>query len=197
MENRFEERYRSGDLPWDHGMVDANLIETIDRAGIKPCRVLDIGCGTGDNAVWLAGQGFDVVACDLSETAIELAREKIDAAGAGCSFLVADFLADEIPEAPFGFVVDRGCLHCMQEQGQRAGFVEKVAGLLEEGGCWLSLVGNADEPGREVGPPRLTATELVAAAEPFFEIQSLETGHFGSDQADPPRAWICLMKKRA
>jgi SAM-dependent methyltransferase len=195
MENRFEERYRTGNLPWDHGRVDCNLVETVTHNGIKPCKVLDIGCGTGDNAIWLAQQGFEVVACDFSETAIRQAREKDT--GDGCRFLVADFLADEIPGAPFGLVFDRGCLHSVSVDGGRQAFAKHAAVLLEEGGLWLSLVGNADEPEREVGPPQLSATELVSIVEPGFEILSLVTGHFGSDQETPPRAWICLMRKRA
>ena len=194
MENRFEERYQTGNLPWDHGTVDSNLVETMAREGVKPCKALDIGCGTGDNAIWLAEQGFDVVACDYSETAIKLAREKEGAAA--CRFLVADFLADEIPGSPFGFVFDRGCLHCFGESHDRKAFAAKVAGLLGEGGLWLSLVGNADEPKREVGPPQMSALDVAKAVELGFEILLLESGHFGSDQEDPPRAWVCLMRKR-
>jgi SAM-dependent methyltransferase len=195
-ENRFEGRYQSGDTPWDHGLVDYNLIDGVSRNGISLCRVLDIGCGSGENAIWLAQQGFDVVACDLSPTAIQRAKDKLLATEAEVYFLVADFLADSIPDSPFGFVFDRGCLHCMDDESERKSFVEKVSGLLEEGGHWLSLIGNADEGEREVGPPQLTASELVSIIEPHFEILSLSSGHFGSDQKVPPRAWICLMRKR-
>lgn len=195
-ENRFEERYQAGDTPWDHGLVDYNLIDAISNNGINRCRVLDIGCGSGENAIWLARQGFDVVACDVSPTAIEQAKRKLPAADLSVRFLVADFLSDSIPNAPFGLVFDRGCLHCMDDERQRKHFVEKVSGLLEKRGHWLSLTGNADEGEREVGPPQLTAGELVSIAEPHFQILSLRSGHFGSNQDDPPRAWICLMRRR-
>jgi len=195
-ENRFEDRYQSGDTPWDHGMVDYNLIEAVSRHNIAACRTLDIGCGTGENAIWLSRQGFEVVACDLSSTAIQRAKDKLANVKADVFFLVADFLVDAISDAPFGFIFDRGCLHCMSEDSDRTAYVQKVADLLESGGYWLSLVGNADEGEREVGPPQLTATELVSAVEPYFEIRSLTAGHFGSDQEVPPRAWICLMCKR-
>lgn len=195
-ENRFEERYQTGDTPWDHGMVDNNLIDVVAKNVISLCRVLDIGCGSGENAIWLSQQGFDVVACDLSPTAIQKAKDKLQAAHAEVRFLVADFLSDPVPDAPFGFVFDRGCLHCMDDADQRRSFVEKVYGLLEEGGHWLSLIGNADEAKREMGPPQLTASELVSSVEAHFEILSLSSGHFGSDQESPPRAWICLMRKR-
>lgn len=194
--NRFEARYQSGDTPWDHGMVDFNLTEVVARHAVRPCRALDIGCGTGDNAIWLAHQGFDVVACDLSKTAIERAQLKAEEAQAGVSFLTADFLNDSIPAMLYGFVFDRGCLHCMPEASDRKVFAEKVSELLEEKGIWLSLVGNADEGEREVGPPQLSASELASIVEPRFEILSLCAGQFGSDQESPPRAWVCLMRKR-
>ncbi len=195
--NHFEERYRNGDTPWDHGMVDFNLVEAIAAHGIRTGRALDIGCGTGDNAIWLAQQGFDVTACDLSETAIGKAREKAAQAGVECRFWVGDFLALDLPVCSFSFVFDRGCLHCMPDAGWREGFAAKVAELLEADGWWLSLAGNADEPKREVGPPQLTATALVSLVEPLFEVVSLASGRFGSDQETPPRAWIALLRKRA
>lgn len=195
-DNQFEDRYQSGDTPWDHGMVDYNLIEVISKHAVQPCRALDIGCGTGENAIWLNQQGFDVVACDFSPTAVQLAKNKLPAASADVCFLVADFLNDPIPDAPFGFVFDRGCLHCMSEESERNVFIKKVFSLLDKDGCWLSFVGNADEGERDIGPPQLTATELVTAVEPHFEVLSLNSGHFGSDQEKPPRAWICLMRKR-
>jgi SAM-dependent methyltransferase len=196
MDRNFEEMYQTGDTPWDHGMVDFNLVETVSRHGIQPCKVLDIGCGTGDNAIWLARQGFDVVACDVSPTAIERAKLKAASSGFNGTFVAADFLSDPVPSAPFGFVFDRGCLHSISEEEGRRKFSANVASGLESSGLWLSLVGNADEPEREVGPPQLTAAELVTIVEPHFEILSLSSGLFGSDQIEPPRAWICLMRKR-
>ncbi len=196
MDHDYEAMYQAGETPWDHGMVDFNLVELVDGHPLKPCRVLDLGCGTGDNSIWLARRGFEVHGCDLSPAAITAATEKVSRAGVRCTLSAVDFLADPVGGAPFGFVFDRGCLHCISDEDRRRKFAENVAGLLEEGGLWLSLVGNADEPEREVGPPQLSAIELVSIVEPSFEILSLASGHFGSNQESPPRAWICLMRKR-
>lgn len=192
----YEERYQTGDIPWDHGMPDGNLIAWIKRRPIEPCAVLDIGCGTGENSIWLAQQGFHATGCDLSMTAVERAQAKAAAAGVKCTFMTGDFLEDQLPGLPFGFAFDRGCLHCIDGEADRSRFVENVAAHLTESGLWLSLIGNADEPEREVGPPQLTAAEVITAVEASFEVLSLEAGHFGSDQDEPPRAWICLMRKR-
>jgi SAM-dependent methyltransferase len=196
MENNFEERYKTGDTPWDHGTPDVNLIDIVNEKLIPKCKALDIGCGTGDNVIWLAQQHFMVTGCDISKTAINKAREKTSKSDLNCSFIVADFLNDRIPGSPFGFVFDRGCLHSVDTEKERRRFAENVASHLEEGGLWLTLAGNADEPVREVGPPKLTAEELIAVVEPYCEIVTLNAAHFGSNQSDPPKAWVCLMRKR-
>jgi len=177
-------------------MPDGNLIGWVKRWSIEPCKVLDIGCGTGEDSVWLARQGFAATGCDISKTAITRAKEKAALAKVDCTFHTADFLEDRLPGLPFDFAFDRGCLHCIKDGSDRRRFAEKVADHLTEAGLWLSLIGNADEPEREVGPPQLPAGEVAAAVESRFEILSLEAGHFGSGQDHPPRAWICLMRKR-
>lgn len=195
MNKSFEERYQDGDLPWDHGTPDDNLKQVVERFEISPCPALDVGCGTGDNALWLLGQGFDVTGCDLSETAIRMAKKKPDIEQVSLS--VRDILVEPFSDESFGFIFDRGCFHCMRDEESRMRFPQLAAEMLCEGGLWLSLMGNADESGRENGPPQMTAAELTTYVEPYFEILSLESGAFGSDQEIPPRAWICLMRKRA
>ena len=67
---------------------------------------------------------------------------------------------------------------------------------LEQDGLWLSLIGSADEQRQMPGPPQRTAKDIVCAVEPYFEILSLVSSHFGSNRPVPPRAWVCLMRKR-
>jgi predicted O-methyltransferase YrrM len=54
IEEQFKERYKAGNTPWDIGKPDFNLIQTVTTMDIKPCNVLQIGCGTGNNSLWLA-----------------------------------------------------------------------------------------------------------------------------------------------
>ncbi len=195
-EKMFRERYKSGDTPWDFGRPDFNLVEAVTSHPISGCRALDVGSGTGDNAIWLAQHGFQVTGADVSDIALDKAKEKADKANAACCFVLADFLKDRIVGAPFGFVFDRGCFHTFDSKSDRKRFAQSVADRLEEGGLWLTITGNADEIGRVQGPPQLTAGEIVQAVEPHFEVLSLASSHFGSNDPDPPRAWSCLMRKR-
>jgi len=195
-QNRFKQRYETGDTPWDIGKPDFNLIQTVTTTPIKPCKALEIGCGTGDNSIWLYQQSFHVVGTDASEVAIEKAKEKASKANAKCAFLVSDILTSRVEAVPFGFVFDRGCFHTMDSDKERKSFAENVNRHLEEDGLWLSLLGNADEQRDGPGPPQRTARDIVNAVEPCFEILSLVSGSLGSNRPNPPRAWVCLMRRR-
>ena len=195
-ENSFEERYAKGEIPWDLGRADANLVELVENRPVECCRALDIGCGTGDNSIWLARRGFEVTGLDISALAVKKANEKALEAGIECGFLVADFLTTRIEDERFGFAVDRGCFHSLDSPKDRILFAQNVAEHLDEKGLWFSLVASADAPQREPGPPRLSVTDIAPAVEPFFEILSLVSGHLDSNNPDPVRCWVCLMKKR-
>ena len=195
-ENRFKERYKRGDTPWDIGKPDFNLIQTVTTTPIKPCKALEIGCGTGDNSIWLSQQNFHMVGIDASEIAIEKAKEKALKANAPCTFMVSDILTSRVEGVPFGFAFDRGCFHTLSSDEERKSFAENVNGHLGKDGLWLSLLGNADEQRDGPGPPQRSARDIINAVEPYFEILSLVSGHFGSNRPNLPRAWVCLMRKR-
>jgi SAM-dependent methyltransferase len=193
---RFKERYKTGNTPWDIGKPDFNLIETVTKIPIESCKALDIGCGTGDNSIWLAQKQFQVTGTDVSEIAIEKAKEKALKNNVKCTFLVVDFFKSRIEGAPFGFVFDRGCFHTFDSNKERKKFAKNVASNLEKNGLWLSLIGSADERRQGPGPPQRTANDIAAAVEPYFEILSLFSSHFDSNRQNPPKCWVCLMQKR-
>jgi SAM-dependent methyltransferase len=196
IEEHYRERYKSGHTPWDVGQPDFNLIEVVTQRPIPSCKVLDIGCGTGDNSIWLAQNRFEVVGVDTSKIALEQAEEKAAKGNVECDFILVDFLNNKIEGAPFGFVFDRGCFHSFNSEKDRRKFAENVATHLEDAGLWLTIAGNADEHRQGPGPPQRTAGEIVWAVEPYFSILFLTSSHFGSNRPNPPRAWRCLMQKR-
>jgi methyl halide transferase len=200
----WEQMYRDKFTPWDVKSPDSHLAEIVKNTPVKPCRALELGCGTGTNAIWLARQGFTVTALDLSETALEQARKK-DGADA-CTFELADFFDDPLPGTDFGFVFDLGCMHGFTNPEHRNMLAGRVARCLSEGGCWLNLSSSLDGP--HIGPNRLSAREITAAVEPYFQILSLTATVF--DDMSPadrealglpsgfptPLAFSCLMRKR-
>lgn len=192
----WNERYRLGNLPWDTGRHDLNLSEIVKKKPIEPCKALEVGCGTGTNAIWLSRQGFSVTAIDIVEIAIEKAIEKASKAEVRCNFFTADFMKQKIKGAPFGFIFDRGCLHSFDSARDRKKYARIAHSYLKKGGLWLTLVGSADDPPREIGPPQRSARDIIIAVETYFEILSLYTSHFDSNMEGPPKAWVCLMYKR-
>jgi SAM-dependent methyltransferase len=184
--------YAEGKLPWDTGTPDDHLVAAVRAGLIAPARALEVGCGTGTNALWLAAQGFDVLGVDVSPLAIEKARGKATAASARhARFEVVDFLAATPAGAPFDFVFDRGCFHIFDEDGVRARFAARVAALLAPGGQWLSLVGSTEGSPREEGPPRRSGREVMAAIEPVLEIVELRSVYFEALIESPAKAWFC------
>jgi SAM-dependent methyltransferase len=201
----WEQLYQDRFTPWDVKRPDSHLERIIQNAPVRPCRALELGCGTGTNAIWLARQGFTVTALDLSETALAQARKK-DGADA-CAFLLADFFDDPVPGTDFGFVFDLGCMHGFSNPEHRDKLARRIAQCLSDGGYWLNISASLDGPA--ICPSRLSAREITAAVEPYFEIVSLtatvldnlspedkEVLGFAPD-LPAPRAFCCFMRKRS
>jgi SAM-dependent methyltransferase len=169
------------------------LAELIESGAISPGRALEVGCGTGTNAIYLAQHGFEVVGVDISPLAVESARAK---AHTRCRFETLDFLNQTPPGGPFQFVSDCGCFHTFDDDRERARFAQNVAALLVDGGVWLSLIGSTEGAPREnAGPPRRNAREVINAIEPFLEIVQFRSGEF-SVCGEQLKAWLCLSRKR-
>ncbi len=192
----WNERYRDADTPWDTGEPDVHLVEFVQSGAVKPGRALDVGCGTGTNAIWLAGQGFSVLGVDLAPRAIEQARAKAADRKSDCRFEALDFLNDRVSGGPFDLVFDRGCFHVFDEAAERERFAEHVASELAPGGRWLSLVGSTEGPARDWGPPRRMLRDVVDAIEPALEILELRSVEFRANLPGPAAAWLCLARPR-
>lgn len=191
----WDERYRAGETPWDSEDPDEHLVEFLRYGSVERGRALDVGCGTGTNALWLTTQGFEVLGIDISSAAIERARAKAGTAAPDCRFATADFLSDTLA-GPFDLVFDRGCFHVFDKAEDRARFVERVASLLKRDGRWLSLIGSTEGPERDSGPPRRSARDVTGAIEPKLEIIELRSIEFRTGLEDPVAAWQCLSRSR-
>lgn len=197
-EHDWEQHYRQGSTPWDTEGADPFLVDTVRGGRVTVGRALDIGCGRGTHALWLAAQGFDVLGIDVAPAAIEHARARAAAtAGAGAvRFAVHDFLAAVPAGGPFDFVFDRGVFHVFDDAEVRSAFAAQVARCLSSSGRWLSLIGSTEGPPREQGPPRRTARDVVNAIEPVLEIVELRSACFDPTRAVPPMAWCSLARHR-
>lgn len=110
--SELEDYYRAGEPPWDSGIPAPELVTLVTGPGAPPAgRALELGCGTGTNAVFLAAHGWDVVGVDLVQRAVTQAREKAAAAGAGARLLCGDATRlDELDApGPYELFFDLSC----------------------------------------------------------------------------------------
>src|SRR5690348_11340917 len=100
----WDERYAASDLVWGSG---PNRFVAAELEGLPPGRALDVACGEGRNAIWLAVHGWDVVGVDFSSVGIERARHLAAEAGVAdrSSFIVGDVVAGALPPGPYDAVV--------------------------------------------------------------------------------------------
>ncbi|NOX56931.1 MAG: class I SAM-dependent methyltransferase [Planctomycetes bacterium] len=196
----WEERYRTGQTPWDTGRPSSELQRVLKEYQIGPCRTLELGCGTGTNAVFLAERGFEVTACDVSEQAISLARQRADRANVAVQFLTCDLLELTDLGEPFPFVFDRGVYHAVRRENL-AGMLAVLQRVTVPGSLWLTLAGNANDPEpREGGPPQVRAEEICRELEPLFAIVQLREFRFDAacidGQESRPLGWSVLARRR-
>lgn len=113
----FEWRYLRGQTPWDTGITPPEVMEFL--AQTPPGRALDLGCGTGTNAITLARHGWKVTGVDFSPRAIRRARQKAASAGLSVHFLVADVTNLSMLQGPYDYVLDIGCLFALNNLDRR------------------------------------------------------------------------------
>ena len=142
LHEQMEQIYRDiplDSIPWNISGPPAILVETIKTGIIKPCDAVDLGCGAGNYAVWLAQKGFDVTGIDISEHAIKHANDLAIRMGISCRFVVADLLGNlkEFREH-FDFAYDWEVLHHIFPE-DRESYLDNVRGMLRPNGMYLSI----------------------------------------------------------
>lgn len=177
---RGEAVYAPGDPGWNIGEMQPE-IAALERQGRLTGPVLDAGCGIGLTALTLAGQGYEVVGLDLSDGAIDKARETADRIGLSAIFKTADLTSDTGYESHFNTVIDGLVFHCLPHE-LRDGYVRSLAKALKRGGKFFALVfaTEAFPQDAKFGP------------RPFTEQQLRDSvgKHLVIDEVRRARAWV-------
>jgi len=122
--------------PLNTDLPDVNLLAWRD-VGLLPSgrrrQALDVGCGLGRNARWLAGHGYEVTGIDIAAPALQEARSRTTVESV--TFAECDFLRDPVPGSPFAVVYDSGFFHHVAPH-RRVTYLEVLDRCLEPGGLF-------------------------------------------------------------
>jgi ubiquinone/menaquinone biosynthesis C-methylase UbiE len=187
----FDAAYRAGDPPWEIGGPQP-AIKRLAEGGLFAGEVIDIGCGTGENALYLASRGLSVVGVDAAPTAIERAQAKARQRGSRATFLVADALDLEALGRSFDVAIDCGLFHTFAD-AERVLFERALHRVLRAGARYVLLCFNEHQPG-DLGPRRVTQAEIRATFAAGWTVDSIVAERFAARLAGGgAHAWLALL----
>lgn len=167
--------------PWDTGITPPELAAFVQRAPAG--RALDLGCGTGTNAIYLAQHGWQVTGVDFIGKAIRQAQRKASAAGVRVDFRQGDVSRLDGIQEPFDLVLDIGCFHSL-DSASREAYRRNLSRLLKPGGDFLLY---AFTPLPEAGASTfgLTPADIQTLCQELHLVERQDGGDRGR-----PSAWF-------
>jgi SAM-dependent methyltransferase len=166
---------RSEPPPWDIGQPQPGFVRLADR-GLLTGRVLDAGCGTGEQTLLAASSGADALGVDVSPLAIERARGKAAARGIKARFEVADALNLGDLQLTFDTVIDSGLFHVFDDEN-RGRYVTSLASVLRPDGRLYLMCFSDRQPGT-LGPRRVSQDELRSAFRDGWTVVAIQADTF-------------------
>jgi SAM-dependent methyltransferase len=188
--NRFESAYQ-GTPPWDIGRPQPAIMRLADTGEITGS-VLDVGCGTGENVLYLAERGFAAVGVDGAPTAIRKARAKAKQRGLNASFEVADALNLSLSKRQFDSVIDSGLFHVFSDE-DRGRFTQSLGRVVRPGGSYFLMCFSDQQPG-DWGPRRVTQAEIRSAFSDGWRVNYIQASAFETNEGDA-HAWLASISR--
>ena len=181
--------------PWDIGRPQPAFARLADEGRLTG-RLLDAGCGTGENALLAASRGADVTGIDVAPTAIARARAKASERGLTARFEIAGALRPGRLSLTAGTVIDSGVFHVFGDD-DRARYVASLGSALKPGGVGYLMCFSDRQPGTW-GPRRVRADELRAAFSDGWAVESITAGTFEINPLDGTthvQAWPAAIRR--
>lgn len=180
-------RYRSGDSPWDTGVVPPEVVDFLAGNQVQRGWALDLGCGSGVSSCYLASQGFRVVGLDLALSALARAVESARSRGLPAFFCLADVSQLEVLNVRARFALDIGCFHAVPPD-VRSAYIASLAARLLPGAFYLlyALTCSAEDP----AAPRGILPADVGRFAPHFVLRWAQHGQ----DRERPSAWYLLQR---
>ena len=164
-------------MPWYNKNLDSDLEEELEKRKITKGRILDLGTGPATQAVQLSKKGFQVIGSDVSESAINRAREVcIHDKDMEISFIVDDILNSEINDKSFNYIFDRGCFHVLPIE-MRLVYIREIKRILDDNGILFLKCFSTKEP-RQEGPYKFSEHEIRQLFRNDFVIISVKDSDY-------------------
>ena len=188
----FNSAYR-GVPPWDIGHAQREIVRLAEQGEIRG-RVLDAGCGTGENALHLAGLGLAVWGIDAAPAAIRKAKRKARRRGSKAEFLVGDVLRLSSLPLTFDTIVDSGLFHVFSDE-ERPVFAASLRSAMNPGGAYFMLCFSEHQPGYS-GPRRVRQAEIRATFGDGWRINFIrEAVMEATIEPKGVKAWLCSITR--
>jgi len=182
-----------GTPPWDIGRPQPEIVK-LAQAGEITGDVLDVGCGTGENALYLVSHGHEVWGIDAAPLAIEKAQGKAAQRGSTATFQVWDALDLERLGRSFDTVIDSGLFHTFSNEERRC-FTQSLKSVLRSGGTYFMLCFSDLQEGH-FGPRRVSQEEIRETFGPGWRVNYIREARFASmDSDDGARAWLASITR--
>ena len=183
---RFEWRYWRRQTPWDTQVTPPEVMAFL--AETPPGRALDLGCGTGTNAITLCEHGWRVTGVDFSPKAIAAGRRKAARKKLNIDFHMGDVADLSFIAGPFDFALDVGCLFSLKAR-DRDRYAAGLISMLPRGArymlyAWLPQIRH----GRQMG---ISSQEVAALFLPALTMDRTEVGRDGEGQS----AWYWFTRR--
>ncbi len=166
--------------PWDIGRPQPVFVDLLKSNELSaPAVLLDAGCGTGENAIFFAQNGFTTYGIDFAYAAIQKAIVKAKQRHAVVDFRVSDALNQEFEDEMFDYATDSGLFHTFDDNSRRK-YVAEIARVIRPGGTYFMMCFSDKEPTDWGGPRRVSKKEILSSLSPLFTVNYVRDAFFAT-----------------
>ncbi|MFQ5576346.1 MAG: class I SAM-dependent methyltransferase [Anaerolineae bacterium] len=189
------ERYQTGQIPWDHELPPPEVLAYVPT--LPPGKALDLGCGLGRAAIFMAGLGWDVDAVDFIPLAVDAARARAKAAGVSPRFHMAPVIELDFLTGLFDLALDVGCLHGLPSNELPA-YHRQLLRLLKPDGQFMLFAHLRTDDSPADGHRWIEEAALRRLFDHGFTLNRVEYGTTQIQDHDPWKsAWFWFAKRKA
>ena len=183
-----------GTPPWDIGRPQREFVRLSDDGKVEG-DVVDLGCGTGENAMLFASRGNRVLGIDAAPLAIAKAKAKARERRSTAEFLLADALDLSSLRRTFDVATDCGLFHTFSDR-ERKVFAHGLGRALRTGGRYFMLCFSDREPADWGGPRRVTRDEIIQTFSTGWRVDSIKAARFeAAHLGDGGHAWLASLTR--